>query len=77
LRRLILFPVAAGVTAAMMVVSAVPALGDYLERLARPENECEGRRQPPIGASPCSGRATTVKFGRPRGLKDLLSPKVS
>ena len=39
LRRLLSFPVAAAVTAAMVVVSAVPALGDYLERLAGPENE--------------------------------------
>ncbi len=39
MRRLLLFPIAAAVTAAMMVVSAVPALGDYLERLAGPENE--------------------------------------
>ncbi len=39
LRRLLLSPVAAAVTAAMMVVSAVPVLGDYLERLAGPEND--------------------------------------
>jgi hypothetical protein len=39
LRHLLLSPVAAAVMAAMMVVSAVPALGDYLERLADLENE--------------------------------------
>lgn len=37
MRRLVLFPVTAGVTAAMMVVSAVPTLGDYLERLTDSE----------------------------------------
>ena len=34
LRRVLLFPVAAVAMAAMMVVSAVPTLGGYLERLA-------------------------------------------
>jgi hypothetical protein len=37
LRRFVLFPVTAAVTTAMKVVSAVPALGDYLERLTDTE----------------------------------------
>ena len=37
LRRLLLFPVTAAVATAMKVVSAVPALGDYLERLTDTE----------------------------------------